>query len=95
MKPKYVKILERDNFTCQECGRHTKHKPHHIFYGIEKSFSERYLDICMVTLCDTCHRKLHQQDYQLALKYKKKAQREFEKKYSHKKFMEECGRNYL
>jgi len=95
MNKKYVKILERDNFICKECGKYTKHKPHHIFYGIEKSFSERYLNICMVTLCYKCHSKLHTQDSKMALKYKKKAQKEFEKEYPREKFLSECGRSYL
>jgi len=95
MKLKYIKILERDNFICQECGKYTKHKPHHIFYGIEKSFSEKYLDICMVTLCYECHHRLHNADYKMALRYKEQAQKEFEKVYSKEKFMQGCGRNYL
>jgi len=95
MKDKYIEILERDDNTCQECGKYTQHKPHHIFYGIEKSFSERYLDICMVTLCLECHYRLHNQDYKMALRYKEEAQRKFEKIYSREKFIRECGRSYL
>jgi len=94
MKKKYVDILKRDDFICQECGRYTEHKPHHIFYGIEKKFSDKYPE-CMITLCYKCHYKLHNQDSQLSLKWKQYAQRLFEEKYSKEKFIQECGRSYL
>ena len=89
---KYAKVLERDNEECQICG----YKPvqvHHIFFGAERRFSDKYEE-CMIALCIRCHKKAHEnKDFNLTLR--QMAQKRFEDKYSHEKFMKECGRNYL
>lgn len=53
---KRPKILERDNFTCQECGskKHTLHI-HHKYYENNKKVWE-YLDTALITLCENCHK---------------------------------------
>ncbi len=52
---KRLKILERDNFTCQECGsdKNTLHI-HHKYYLPNKKAWE-HPDTGLVTLCKTCH----------------------------------------
>ena len=51
---KRLKILERDNFTCQECGEtestlHVHHKKY--FKGKAWEINDKYL----ITLCKNCH----------------------------------------
>ena len=52
---KRLKILERDNFTCQECGskKNTLHI-HHKYYLPNKKAWE-YPDTALITLCEYCH----------------------------------------
>ena len=52
---KRLKILERDNFTCQECGdkKNTLHI-HHKYYLPNKKAWE-YPDTALFTLCESCH----------------------------------------
>ena len=55
-------ILERDNYTCQECGcampndseLHVHHK--HYIYGLDPW---EYRDSELITLCEDCHSKIH------------------------------------
>lgn len=52
---KRLKILERDNFTCQECDskKDTLHI-HHKYYENNKKVWE-YPDTVLITLCENCH----------------------------------------
>lgn len=58
---KRLKILERDNFTCQSCRNedNTLHV-HHIDY-FNTDFNKPWLtpDNDLITLCDTCHKTWH------------------------------------
>ncbi len=49
----YWAVLERDNFTCQRCGKHPVNIVHHIGKAQEKDKQ--------VTLCRTCHTTIHKQ----------------------------------
>lgn len=85
-------IMPFDVNTCIECGGNGT-QTHHCIFGKNRKNSEIYG--LKVRMCSRCHRRLHDQDEALAMKYKKMAQMIFEAKYGHKKFMEVFGRNYL
>ena len=55
-----LNVLERDNFTCQNCGRHTQAPPHHIIY---RSHGGADTMENMITLCGpmeiNCHDDVH------------------------------------
>ena len=52
---KRQQILQRDNYACVECGRHTSLNVHHIRYS--NLFNEQPADL--LTLCSDCHTALH------------------------------------
>lgn len=59
---KRMRILARDNYTCQNCGSHESvnsplqvHHKHYI-YGLDPW---EYKDSELVTLCEQCHSELH------------------------------------
>ncbi len=68
---------------------------HHIFGGNKytRKKSEQYG--MLVWLRHDVHMRLHQRDYSLELRLKQDAQRVFEEKYGHEKFMEVFRKNYL
>ena len=47
--------LQRDNYACTSCGRHTSLNVHHIRYS--NIFNEQPADL--LTLCSDCHTALH------------------------------------
>lgn len=53
-------VLERDNYTCQQCRTFTYNAPHHVIYR-SRGGSDTLEN--MITLCgpleNDCHRKLH------------------------------------
>lgn len=52
-------IMERDNFTCQLCGKkHVKLNVHHIKYNKNLNYWE-YPDELLLTVCEVCHAKIH------------------------------------
>lgn len=52
-------IMERDNFTCQLCGKkHVKLNVHHIKYNRNLNYWE-YPDELLLTVCEVCHAKIH------------------------------------
>lgn len=55
-----VEILSRDNFTCQLCGdtENTLHV-HHKYY-LENHKPWEYDDNVLVTLCENCHKLIHE-----------------------------------
>lgn len=56
---KRLKVLKRDGFRCQMCGTAKNLRVHHINY--EHLGTDAELDD-LITLCDACHRKIHEQD---------------------------------
>ena len=52
---KRQQALQRDNYACVECGRHTDLNVHHIRYN--NIFNEQSADL--LTLCSDCHTALH------------------------------------
>lgn len=86
-------IMPFDVNTCIECGG-PAHNTHHCLYGSSnRKNSERYG--LKVRMCARCHYRLHNQDEQLAMKYRRMAQQCFEEKYSHEEFMRIFGKNFL
>lgn len=62
-----TRAKRRDNFTCQECGKHdseldTALEVHHIDGQIDHSLDN------LVTLCSSCHANSHSVDYSEAAK---------------------------
>lgn len=56
---KRLEILERDNFTCRDCGdTESKLNVHHLYYSPDKKVWE-YDNITYLTLCDDCHKSEH------------------------------------
>lgn len=53
---KRLQILERDAFTCRDCGdaKNTLHV-HHCYYA--KGAPWETEDLCLLTLCESCHEK--------------------------------------
>ena len=85
-------IMPFDLEVCIECGgRGTQ--THHCLFGRNRRNSEKYG--LKVRLCGKCHRRLHDQDEALAMKYRRMAQQCFEEKYGHDKYMAVFGKNYL
>lgn len=63
-KQKRAKILERDNYQCQNCGckddLNVHHKQYHLFKPLNKFFPPwEYEDKYLITLCKNCHQKGH------------------------------------
>ena len=85
--------------TCYACGREgIDLEVHHIFYGTANhKLSEKYG--LKVHLCRSCHREsktgVHGGNTELNRKLRIAAQKVFEQKYSHEKFMEIFKKNYL
>ena len=52
---KRQQTLQRDNYACTDCGRHTNLNVHHIRYN--NIFNEQPADL--LTLCSDCHTTLH------------------------------------
>lgn len=83
---------------CFVCGCRRNLEVHHIMYGRgPRKQSERYG--LTVVLCDMHHRYppdgIHAGNRILDMELRQVAQREFEKRYGHEKWMETFGRNYL
>ena len=60
-------VLERDNYTCQECGEYfTSNCVHHIKSYID--YPKLRLDISNgITLCENCHKNKHRQGWRKEL----------------------------
>ena len=77
---------------CYFCGRTGTLHHHHCLHGSRRKKADKYGLI--VYLCPHCHSQLH--DLGVGdLFLEKKAQKYFEEKYGHEKWMKEFGKNYL
>ena len=57
---KRLKILERDNWSCQNCfNKDNTLNVHHKIYISTYLNPWDYPDILLITLCDNCHEKDH------------------------------------
>lgn len=56
---KRLEILERDNFTCQECGVENKTLHVHHFNYIQNKKIWEYNNEMLITLCENCHKEKH------------------------------------
>lgn len=81
-----------DTEYCFECDRPAVHT-HHMIFGKNRANSEKYG--LTIKLCAECHRRLHDRDEKMAMRYRKMAQAAFEYKYSHEEYMKIFGRSYL
>ncbi len=54
-----LEVLKRDRFRCQMCGTAKNLRVHHINY--EHLGTDAELDD-LITLCDTCHKEVHEED---------------------------------
>ena len=69
-----AKVLNRDNYTCQCCKgkrKDSKLEVHHIIFRSQGGSDE---EENLITLCHTCHWKLHNEGLKLNLKGKRKGQ---------------------
>lgn len=65
-------VLNRDNYTCQYCKgkrKDNKLEVHHIIYRSDHGSDD---EINLITLCQTCHKLLHNGEIKLNLKGKSK-----------------------
>ena len=81
-----------DGEYCAECGA-VATDTHHCIFGKNRQNSETWG--LTVRLCRSCHRRLHDSDEQLAMRYRKAAQMAFTLAYGHDEYMKIFGRNYL
>jgi 5-methylcytosine-specific restriction endonuclease McrA len=51
-----IKILERDGWKCQRCGRRDQLQVHHL---VRRSQSGSDCEGNLIVLCSRCHRSLH------------------------------------
>lgn len=55
------RIMIRDHFTCQICGKkNVKLNVHHLYYPKDGHILE-VPDSALITVCEDCHNKLHEQ----------------------------------
>ena len=64
-KSKRDKILKRDNYTCRYCGKtdcvlQVHHKYYNVYPNGTKPKPWDYPDDALITLCDDCHKRVHQ-----------------------------------
>lgn len=55
------KVMKRDNYTCQVCGKYNGKLAAHHIYSYHSHKSLRYTTSNGVTLCTTCHKKFHKE----------------------------------
>ena len=79
-------------YECFFCRRSGALHRHHCLHGIRRKAADKY-DLT-VYLCPQCHAELHDHG-KGDLYLEQLAQRYFEARYGHKRFMEEFGKNYL
>lgn len=67
-------VLNRDNYTCQYCKGKTKDSRLHVHHIIFRSNGGSDEHENLITLCKTCHDRLHNGEIKLKLNGKKKGQ---------------------
>jgi len=67
-------ILSRDNYTCQYCKGKSKDSRLHVHHIVFRSNGGSDNEDNLITLCETCHKKLHKDEITLKLKGKRKSQ---------------------
>lgn len=61
-------VLNRDGYTCQICGaKHTRLEVHHITYRSKGGTDD---EDNLITLCESCHKKIHTREISISLKAK-------------------------
>ena len=89
-------IMQTDKEECFLCGGRASEEHHCIYGTANRKLSEKYG--LKVYLCPDCHRTgniaVHK-NYFMDLKLKQMAQKKFEERYGHNKFMEVFKKNYL
>lgn len=92
-----MKSIIQNEKRCYLCGSTVNLESHHIFFGTAlRPISDKHG--LKVWLCAYHHRDQKNGAHgnrEVDLYLKQKAQRAFEKKHGHEKFMEIIGRNYL
>lgn len=78
--------------TCFICGHWAQTELHHCLHGSRRQQADRYG--LTVHLCHKCHMDLHDKG-SFDLQLEQMAQKHFESKYGHEKFMAVFGKNYL
>lgn len=62
-------ILNRDSYTCQICGaKNVRLEVHHIVYRSQGGTDD---EDNLITLCESCHKKIHMEEIDVSLKTKK------------------------
>ena len=63
-RAKREKILKRDGYKCAYCGSKSKLNVHHKYYNLYPNGKHvnvwDYPDDALITLCETCHKKVHE-----------------------------------
>lgn len=92
-----MKSIVQSNKECYICECRTSLEKHHIFFGTaNRGISE--IHGLTIWLCTKHHRDTREGVHfnkDLNLYLKQIGQQAFEKKYSHEKFIQEFGKNYL
>lgn len=90
-------IINQDPEACYLCGCYLRYREsHHIFGGPNRKLSEKYG--LKVYLCHRCHQDHREGVHHNPEKMKylhEKGQQAFEEAYSHERFMEVFGKNYI
>lgn len=81
--------------TCYICGKRCRTVVHHMLHGRPyRHLADQYGLVCH--LCPQCHSELHGKDgHPIDLKLQQMAQRAFEQRYGHEKFMEVFGKSWI
>lgn len=92
-----MKSIISDEERCYLCGSTVGLEKHHCIHGTSgRKLADRWG--LTVMLCSRCHRGsegVHGRNSEADRHLKKLAQKKFEEKYSHEKWMEIFQRNYL
>ena len=63
-RAKREKILKRDGYKCAYCGSKSKLNVHHKYYNLYPNGKYvnvfDYPDDALITLCESCHKKVHE-----------------------------------